>query len=96
MARVRIWMGMALWAAWAVGLASASGCAISNSNDELTANGRFWSKAGKFTDRLTATEPYMNAEARLSENDFAGDPAAPCPQQATAGATVKPKELLYP
>ena len=93
MARARIWMGMALWAAWAVGLASASGCAISNSNDELTANGRFWSKAGKFTDRLTATEPYMNDEARLSENDFAGDPAAPCPQQDTAGIHSNNQEI---
>ena len=95
MARARTWMGMALWAALAVVLASASGCAVSNS-EGLTQNGKFWSKAGKFTDRLTATEPYMSPDAYLVETNLAGGPAAPCPQQATAGATVKPKELLYP
>jgi len=67
--------------------ASASGCAVSNGG-ALTANGRFWSKAGRITDRLAATKPYMNEEAHLVDPDFAGDPAAPCPQPDTVGSTL--------
>ncbi len=96
MARARIWTGMVLWVVLAVALASASGCAVSNSNDELSANGRFWSKAGKFTDRLTATEPYMSPDAFLAETNFAGAPAAPCPQPASVGIHSNNPETMTP
>lgn len=93
--RTRIWTAMAWSAAWVAVLASASGCAVSNA-DALTANGNFWSKAGRFTDRLTMTEPFIHPDAHLADTNFAGDPAASCPQQATAGIPIESKELVYP
>lgn len=96
MARAKTWMAMALWAALAAGLASASGCAVVNNGGQLSANGRFWSRAGRFTDRIAATKPYMNAEAYLVETNFAGAPAAPCPQPASVGTISEPKEFVYP
>ena len=93
--RARIWTGMAWSAALAAVLASASGCAVANANGELTANGRFWSKAGRFTDRLTVTEPYIHPEAHLADTPYAGDPPAPCPREATAGTLIETLEPVY-
>lgn len=93
--QARIWMAMAWSAAWVAVLASASGCAVSNGG-ALTANGRFWSKAGRLTDRVTLTEPYVHADAYLSETHFAADPGASCPHQATGGIHSESKELVRP
>lgn len=90
--KARIWMAMASWAASVAVLASASGCAVVNSNGELTGNGKFWLKAGRQTDRLVITEPYVHPEAHLAETHFAGDPAAPCPQSATVGSSLKERQ----
>ena len=92
--RKRISTALAWSVALAAALASASGCAVANS-DGLTANGRFWSKAGRFTDRLTVTEPFVHPEAHLADTPFAGDPPAPCPREATAGTYIETMETVY-
>lgn len=94
--QIRIWMAMALLAASGAALVTATGCAVVNSNGEMTANGRFWSRAGRFTDRLTLTQPFIHPEAHLADTHFAGDPPAPCPREATAGTNYEHQELVYP
>ena len=88
--QARIWMAMASSVVLAIALASASGCAVVNKNGELSANGKAWSKLGKFTDRIVLTSPYMDEDA-YSAPDFAGDPPAPCPREAIAGTNLEHK-----
>jgi hypothetical protein len=86
--QARIWTAMVLSAVSAIALASATGCAVRNSNGELSGSARTWIRLGRFTDRIVITKPYMDEDAYL-DTDFAGDPAAPCPQQAIAGANIE-------
>lgn len=88
--QARIWTAMGWLVVLAIALASASGCAVVNKNGELSANGKAWSNLGKFTDRIALTSPHMDEDA-YSAPEFAGDPAAPCPQQATAGTNPEHK-----
>lgn len=89
--QARIWTAMASSAVLAIALASATSCAVVKKNGELSANGRFWNKAGLMTDRLAITSPHMEKEAYLDPS-YAGDPPAPCPREATAGSNLEIQE----
>ena len=67
MDRARISTTIRLLVASATLLALASGCAMVDSQGNLTRNGRFWTKAGLFTDRTGSTDPYNSPDARLAE-----------------------------
>jgi hypothetical protein len=68
-----------------VALVSGSGCAVSR-DGELTGNGRFWSAAGRLTDKVHLTEPYVDENAFLATtNSHAGAACVPCPNAEHAG-----------
>lgn len=65
MGKARISMVTASLVALAILLAAGSGCAVVDQTGAPTRNGRFWMKAGTFTDRANGTEPVNLPDARL-------------------------------
>ena len=65
MDKARISTATASLAALAILIAAAAGCAVVSPNgQELSRNGRAWSAAGRYTDRLGGTTPVNLPDAR--------------------------------